>query len=118
MRATSVWWEIGWWPSASELRESTLQLTVYIGRQVSKALVLKRSKLMACLVAFLVKVLARREGGWDIRSRRLSRSRHGLLTSYQLIVNIGAEFMELSGGKAQELIAGLVGPAAISIIAT
>lgn len=73
---------------------------------------------MARLVAFLVEVLARGEGGWNIGSRGLSRSRHSLLASYQFVVNIRTEFVELCWRQAQKLIAGLVGSTTISVIAT
>lgn len=71
---------------------------------------------MARLVAFLVEVLARREGGRDIGPRRLSGRRRGLLAPYQLIIDVCTEFVELCRGQAQEFIAGLVGPAAIRVI--
>jgi hypothetical protein len=90
------------------LRETALQFVIDISCQVSKARGWEGGKLVARGVAFLVEVLARREGGRDIGSGGLSGRRRGLLAAYQLIVDICTEFMELRRRQAQEFIASLI----------
>lgn len=99
------------------MRKPTLQLTEHIGRQVSETLVLKRRKLLAGVVAFLVKVFPGREEGRHVGTGRSAWRRHGLLAADQLIVDVGTEFVELGWRESEELVAGFVRSAVQPVLA-
>jgi hypothetical protein len=100
--------------------EPALQLTIHVGGQISEALVLQRSELLARLIAFLVEIFSRREegrhfGSW--RARSVGGRRHALLAPEELIVDIGTQFVELGGRQPKQLVSRLVwsGPSTVSV---
>jgi hypothetical protein len=60
------------------------------------------------MVALLVEVFAGREERRHIGTRRSTRRRHGLLATNQLIVDVGTQFVELSGRESEELVTGFI----------
>lgn len=78
--------------------ESSLQLVIDIGGEITKSWVAKGGKSLPCLVSFLVKGLFRQEklrSGIGGIGRRPGHS----LPANQLIEDVGTELEELNGGE-------------------
>src|SRR5699024_1756818 len=79
-----------------------------VGREVPKSRRAKRRQPLAGLVSLRVERLLGQEKGWGRIGGIWRRSGRGL-ASHQLVVDIGAELVELHRRESQQLVAGLVG---------